>query len=689
MGIVIRSTNLSLLVTILAATPTWAQEAEAAVELPVIHERVVITATPLGPVIERPSAEAFRGTLFTRDDQVFHLLDAGIDAGQHEGGGKSIEVRRFGFNLDHGGVNGGLRVMVDNVPQNYGTQGHGQGYLGSLKSLSPELVDEVTLINGPFSAEYGDYSGLGVVHVLLRESLPDVFTARFQAGNHDSVRGFLAWSPNLRERDALVAYEGSYTNGPFERPLNYERHNVTGNYTWQLGDQARFGLKWNGGLNEYNSSGQLPLDVVAAGKLSPWGSLSPGDGGYVQMGRVGGYYRRELGASSLLKVDGFIERSLFDLYSNFTFYLNDPVLGDAIQQHDSRLSEGGNAQYQRPHVEDWGMGFFTAGVNFLGSHNNVDLRQRVDRAPVRLFTSAHANVYNGGAYVQERLELLNRKLELGGGLRFDVFSYSITDFLEPDYSGVTTSSEPQPKAFAAYTPSDRVPVKLFFNYGRGIASIDARGAVRNPDGPFINKLDFFQVGTSHQFHRRFSLMTDLFLIDSSNQVVYIPDDGTIEFAEPSRSYGFEVKTSAKLTSHLGFDGGATKVLNAYYKDTSPRVYVDSAPRFVANAALTLAGWKGWSGSLRMRAINHYRLDGLDPAIQAAGHTVFDFALKRRITRNVDLNFALDNMLDRDYWEMQNFFESRLRGQPPIERIHATPGYGMSWVVGLTVRVGGK
>jgi hypothetical protein len=28
-----------------------------------------------------------------------------IDAGQHEGGGKSREIRRFGFNLDHGGVN--------------------------------------------------------------------------------------------------------------------------------------------------------------------------------------------------------------------------------------------------------------------------------------------------------------------------------------------------------------------------------------------------------------------------------------------------------------------------------------------------------------------------------------------------------------------------------------------------------
>src|SRR5262245_39596487 len=90
---------------------------------------------------------------------------------QHEGGGKSLEVRRFGFNLDHGGVNGGLKVLVHDVQQNQSTQGHGQGYLGALKSLTPELVDDVDILNGPFSAEYGDFSGLGVVHIRLKESL--------------------------------------------------------------------------------------------------------------------------------------------------------------------------------------------------------------------------------------------------------------------------------------------------------------------------------------------------------------------------------------------------------------------------------------------------------------------------------------------------------------------------------------
>jgi len=110
--------------------------------------------------------------LFSRDDQLIQQLNAGIDAGQHEGGGKSPEIRRFGFNLDHGGVNGGLKVVVDNIQQNQGTQAHGQGYLGALKALSPELIQDITVIDGPFRAEYGDFSGLGVVQIRQRESLP-------------------------------------------------------------------------------------------------------------------------------------------------------------------------------------------------------------------------------------------------------------------------------------------------------------------------------------------------------------------------------------------------------------------------------------------------------------------------------------------------------------------------------------
>ena len=101
--------------------------------VPPVSESVTITDDTLSPEIERRNESVYNNTLFGRDDQIIQTLNAGINAGQHEGGGKSLEIRRFGFNTDHGGVNGGVKILVDNIQQNQGTQGHRQGYLGNLK----------------------------------------------------------------------------------------------------------------------------------------------------------------------------------------------------------------------------------------------------------------------------------------------------------------------------------------------------------------------------------------------------------------------------------------------------------------------------------------------------------------------------------------------------------------------------
>ncbi len=284
--------------------------------IPPLHTSIAITAAPVEPAFDRRAGEVFQSTLFTRDDQIFHVLDAGIDAGQHEGGGKSLEIRRFGFNLDHGGVGGGLKVLVDNVQQNQTTQGHGQGYLGSLKSLTPELVEEVNIINGPFRAEYGDFSGLGVVHIRLRESLPDQLTARIQGGSFGAVRSFLAFSPDLRRASALIAWEGSHTDGPFVSPLRYTRHNVTAACTGRLNAHRSIGFKFNGGTDAFYSSGQVPLDEFAAARLDRFGYVDPNDGGRVRSGTGGVYYRQEDAGGRVLKLDGFLGRALFDLYSS-------------------------------------------------------------------------------------------------------------------------------------------------------------------------------------------------------------------------------------------------------------------------------------------------------------------------------------------------------------------------------------
>lgn len=652
-------------------------------------ETVVVSARVVEPAVDMRNSEVFNRTLFSRDDQVLQQLNAGINAGQHEGGGKSLEIRRFGFNLDHGGVNGGLKVLVDDVQQNQGTQGHGQGYLGALKALSPELIQDVTIINGPFSPQYGDFSGLGVVHIRQREALPDQFTVRLQGGNFNNGRGFLAYSPGAQKTDAYLAYEGSYTDGPFQSPGRYRRDNVNGNYTRTLDDTQKIGFRFIYGRNDFYSSGQIPLDLVNAGLLDRFGYIDPSDGGRAKLGTLSAYYSKSFKSGDTLRVDGFLGRSLFDLYSNFTFYLNDPVHGDAFQQHDSRLQQGINAQFTHAHKVGSVAASFVAGMNFHDNEINVGLYPRDGRVPLGVTTRANAHVTNEAGYAQETLSLWRGRLLVGAGLRFDEFRYNVADRVSPELGGLQYGGRWQAKGNVAFTPAPGIPITFHANYGRGINSIDARGVVQHPEEPRLATTDFYQAGTSSNFGR-FGISTDIFLIDHSNEQVYIPDDGSFEFKGPSRAYGYEAKASIELTHHLSLNGGLTKIANAFFRGGDHRVYVDSAPHFVANAALTLSAWHGWSGSLRMRAINHYRLDGDDPSIVAMGHTVFDFGLAKRLTRRVELNFSLDNLTNRDYYETQNYFESRVTPDAPVvARVHATPGYPLTAVVGVTLRFGGK
>ena len=653
------------------------------------HQRVVITDTALDPQIDRRNSEVFDRTLFTRDDQALQQLNAGIDAGQHEGGGKSLEIRRFGFNLDHGGVNGGLDVLLDDVPQNQATQGHGQGYLGALKALSPEIIQDVAITNGPFQAEYGDFSGLGVVHIHQRESLPDAFTIRMQGGNFDTGRAFLAYSPGVDRADAYLAYEGSYTDGPFQNPLRYRRDNLNGNYTRSLWNGEKLGFRILFGRNDFYSSGQVPLDLVSEGLLNRFGYIDPSDGGRIWLGTASAYFSQDLNHGDTFKLDGFLSRSLFDLYSNFTFYFNDPIHGDAIQQHDSRLQQGLNAQYTHAHHIGRTTAVLVGGANFHDNQINVGLYPREGRVPTGVTTRANAHVTNAAGYLQETIGLLKNHLMLGGGVRYDEFRFDVADKVDPLHSGLQWAGRWQGKGNLAFTPSRAVPFTFHLNYGRGINSIDARGVVQMPNQPRVATTDFYQAGTSSNFGR-FSIATDIFLIDHSNEQVYIPDDGSFEFKGPSRAYGYEAKASMTITRHLSLNGGLTKIGNAFFLGGDHRVYVDSAPHFVANAGLTLSAWRGWSGSLTMRAINRYRLAGDDASIVASGHTVFDLGLARQIRHGIEFNLSLDNLTNRDYYETQNYFDSRVTPNAPVVgRIHGTPGYPLTAVAGLTFRLRGK
>lgn len=650
---------------------------------------LTITERVIEPTVDQRDAAIFNKTLFTRDDQIFQSLGAGLNFGQHAGGGKSLEVRRFGYNLDHGGTGGGLRMNMDDLIVNQVSGGHAHGYLGALKGLSPELVESVNLINGPFNAAYGEFSGLGVVNIKTREEMPNQLTGRVQFGQFNTRRVFTAYSPTFKNTRMLFANEYSYSDGPYEQPLKYTRDNFTATLFHTVRPGENFGFRLLGAYNNFYSAGQVPLDQIEEGKLNLYGFIDPTDGGISKSGTVTGYYSKERPNGDRFNVNGMVNRVLFDLFSNFTFFLNNPQDGDGFGQHDSRLQQALNASYNKPHQILGGLGNFTGGFNYLGNQLNLGLFNRIGRVPTDQVTSADVKIDNPGYFIQENLTLAKGKIQLGGGLRYDDYSFRATSRLDITDKVNARGGLWQPKASFAFTPWLNKPLTFHANYGRAVTSTGARAFLVDRNSPIVASTDFYSVGTSHN-KGRFSVATNLFLIKRSNEMVYVADDGSNELVGPSRGYGFEVKTSTQITRFLSINASITKVGNSYYVGTQPRVYVDRAPRFVGYTGITLSEWHGWSGSIRFRAINRFYVNGEGEFPQRApGYSVTDFSMSRRLAKNIDFNFSIDNVFDRTYYETVDSYTSALKGQEPMERFHVTPGYPITFVGGLSLRLFNK
>lgn len=504
-------------------------------------EVVTVTAHVSEPSVDQRDAAVFSKTLFTRDDQVFQTLGAGLSLGQHAGGGKSLEVRRFGFNLDHGGTGGGLKVLMDGVQQNSVSGGHAHGYLGSLKGLSPELVQDVELVNGPFNALYGDFSGLGIVNITTRQEMADRIMAKVQLGQYNTRRFFGSYSPQWNQTHALIAVENSYTDGPYERKLQYQRNNLMGVWSRSLSPSQTLTFRMYSNTNNSFAAGQLPLDQIEAGKLDRFGFVDPTDGNTSTSGTVAGYYTKTYADESRFTVDGMANRLLFDLFSNFTFFLQHPDTGDGFLQHDSRLQEATNVQYQKPHTIGTAFGTLFTGVNFLGNQINLKLAGREGRVPTDLRTWSQVDIFNTGFYGQENLVLFAGKLRVDTGLRYDTFHFGIQNrmFTSPFQS--RKGGAWQPKVGVAYTPAMKLPFTLYANYGRAVTSSNARALIQVPGSPLTALTNFSMVGWSLNY-AKFSLAGDAFLIDRTLETLYAADSGTTEFTGPSRSSGWEGKT---------------------------------------------------------------------------------------------------------------------------------------------------
>src|SRR5439155_11582319 len=92
--------------------------------------------------------------------------------------------------------------------------------------------------------------------------------------------------------------------------------------------------------------GQIPLREVLAGRLDRFGAIDPSEGGNTKRTVGNLLYHWDLSPASTILAQAYIQHYKLNLFSDFTFFLNDPVKGDGIEQDDDRYIYGGDLAYK-------------------------------------------------------------------------------------------------------------------------------------------------------------------------------------------------------------------------------------------------------------------------------------------------------------------------------------------------------
>ena len=264
----------------------------------------------------------------------------GLAVTQHSGEGKANQYYLRGFDLDHGTD---LALYLDSMPLNMRTHGHGQGYADA-NFVMPELLETVDARKGPYNVEDGDFSNAGTIRMQYLHRVPEgVFTSTGGAFGYGRQFGMKSWS--FANGDILGAGEISTYNGPWTTPNS--AHKINGVLRYTQGEENN-GLSIMGMAyaNRWNSTDQIPLDLISSGQMSRWGTLNPKDGGETTRFSVSGHWAQET-STYKTRVEAFAMHSTLGLNNDFTYFLQypDPWIGDQFRQFDRRTMIGANAYH--------------------------------------------------------------------------------------------------------------------------------------------------------------------------------------------------------------------------------------------------------------------------------------------------------------------------------------------------------
>lgn len=586
----------------------------------------------------------------------------GLIVTQHSGDGKANQYFLRGFNLDHGTD---FATRVNGVPVNLPSHAHGQGYT-DLNFMIPELIRKIDYKKGVYYADEGDFSSAGAANLQYWNVLPEGI-ALATVGMFDYTRGLVADTPKVGPGNLLYAGEVLFNNGPWDVRSQFLKGNAVLGYS--VGDDAN---GWNvtgmGYKAGWDSTDQIPQRAVDAGIIGRFGTLNASDGGSSQRYGLSAEWHRtgEDQISRILAYGYYYDLSLF---SDFTYFLDDPIDGDQFEQQDRRVVSGLDAS----HTWLGRLGSVATdtrvGVQVRNDAIHNGLYHTLDRARLSTTRADDIAVTSGAPYLETR-EQWTDWLRSIAGLRVDIVDFRVDAEL-PENSGNVTAAIASPKLDLIFGPWERT--ELYLNGGMGFHSNDARGVLAHVEpgsdppaliDPASALVRTYGAEIGLRSTRLHGLQTTVALwwLDIASELLFVGDAGTTAGSRPSRRYGVEWANFYTPTEWLTIDADFALTHTRFVGDDPAGNYIPGSPDAVIAAGITVHDLHGFFGSVRLRYFGPRPLIE-DNSVRSDATLLLSNQIGYQINSTWSVWVEMFNFLNGKEQDIAYYYPTRLRDEP--------------------------
>ena len=613
----------------------------------------------------------------------------GVIVTQHSGDGKANQYFLRGFNLDHGTD---FATFVDGMPVNMPTHAHGHGY-SDLNWLIPELVGRIDYKKGPYYADEGDFSSAGAAHISLLDGLPKGI-ASLTVGQEQYARALITKSLPFGDGNLLYAIEAAHNNGPWDNPEKF--HRLNGVLRYSFGNAANkssiTAMAYSAG---WNSTDQIPQRAVDQGLIDRFGAIDPSDGGQTARYSLSYNTQRTLDDGTL-KVNAYAIQSRLDLFSDFTYNLDNPtpLNADQFEQAEHRKVFGGGVSRS-----------FNGKLLDADTTNTIGAQVRYDRLdPVGLYstvqrqrisTTQEATVReaNIGLYAENSTQWTSWFRSVAG-LRFDDFHVDVNSSIAPN-SGTKSANLTSPKLALIFGPWNKT--EYFASYGYGYHSNDARGATESvtpkeglpaDPSPLLVRSKGGELGLRTELVPGLQTSLALWQLKLGSELVFSGDAGDTEASGASKRYGIELNNHYIANRWLLLDGDIA-VSRAHFDEDqgdAPNIgrNIPGSVNTVVSLGATVTELGPWFGQFQLRYFGPRPLIE-DGSQRSKATTLAYLRVGYKITPDLKLALDVFNLFDRQASDIDYYYASRLPGEPGagVNDVHFHPVEPRSFRLTLT------